>query len=162
MIFIFQYKEINMKSIRITGIICLILFATACASSRSGKVYSQDQARKAHSVYFGTILTVDEVTIEGTQSGAGAILGGALGAAAGQTIGGGSGKILSTVGGAVGGGIGGAAIEKKVTTKVGVELTVELDNGEIIAVVQEKDDDYAVGDRVRMLKSSDGTTRIRQ
>lgn len=134
----------------------------ACASSRSGQVYTREQARTAHTVYTGTVLQVQEVTIEGTQSGAGAVLGGALGAAAGQTIGGGSGRVLGTVGGAVGGALAGSALEKKATTAAGLEITVELDNGRVIAVVQEKDDDYQVGDRVRVLEAPDGTTRIRQ
>lgn len=39
---------------------------------------------------------------------------------------------------------------------------MELDDGCIHVVAQEKDDEYAVGDRVRLLKSPEGTMRIRQ
>ena len=60
------------------------------------------------------------------------------------------------------GAIAGGAIEEGVTGKEALEITVELDNGQIIAVVQEADDQYRVGDRIRILKSSDGTTRVRQ
>lgn len=35
-----------------------------------------------------------------------------------------------------------------------------MDNGEIISVVQEADADYRVGDRVRLLRASDGTSRV--
>lgn len=140
----------------------VMLFLGACATSRSGQVYTREQARTVHTVYTGTVLQVQEVTIEGTQTGAGAVLGGALGAVAGQTIGGGSGRVLSTVGGAVGGALAGSVVEKKATTAVGIEITVELDNGRVIAVVQEKDDEFQVGDRVRVLEAPDGTTRIRQ
>jgi len=151
-----------MKTVSYFVIILLLCIAAGCASSRSGKVYSRDQARASHSVYFGTVLQIEEVLIEGSQSGAGALLGGALGAAAGHTIGGGTGRTLATVGGAVGGAVAGSAVEKKATNKTGLEIMVELDNGEIISVVQEKDHVFAVGDRVRILKGPDGTTRVRE
>jgi hypothetical protein len=36
------------------------------------------------------------------------------------------------------------------------------DDGRILVVVQEKDDDFAVGDRIRLVATPDGTYRIRQ
>jgi len=107
-------------------------------------------------------LRVEEVTIEGTQSGAGTLAGGALGGVAGSGVGSGTGKGLAVVGGALLGAVAGSSVEKSATTQVGLEIEVELDNGEIIAVVQEKDDEYRVGDRVRILKDNRGTTRVRQ
>lgn len=143
-------------------VVLFMMTLSGCASSPSGKVYSRDQARTSHSVYYGTILRVEEVTIEGTQTGAGTLGGGALGGVAGSGVGSGTGRGLAIVGGAILGAIAGSAAEKGATTEVGVEIEVELDNGEIIAVVQEKDDEYRVGDRVRILKDSHGTTRVRQ
>lgn len=139
------------------------LFLNACMpESRFGDVYTRDQARVSHSVYYGTILRVADVTIEGTSSGAGTIAGGAMGGALGSAVGGGAGRTIATVGGAIVGGIAGSAIEKSATTTAGVELEVELDNGELLAIVQEKDAVYNVGDRVRVLKDARGTTRVRQ
>ncbi|MEJ2526050.1 MAG: glycine zipper 2TM domain-containing protein [Desulfuromonadales bacterium] len=89
---------------------------------------------------------------------AGGVMGGVLGSA----IGGGSGQRIATAGGAVLGGMAGSAIEKNATSAVGVELEVELDNGELLVVVQEKDSVYRVGDRVRVLRDGRGTTRVRQ
>ncbi len=143
-------------------IIALCLIVTGCASSRSGSVYSREQAQQSLSVYYGTILEVRPVFIEGTKSPAGTIMGGVTGAAIGNTIGGGTGRAVATVIGGVVGALAGSAIEEEVTGRNGVEITVELDNGQIMAVVQEVDDQYAVGDRIRILKSADGTTRVRQ
>jgi outer membrane lipoprotein SlyB len=42
----------------------------------------------------------------------------------------------------------------------GLEITVKLDNGDVLAVVQENDVLFAVGDRVRVLTGRDGTTRV--
>jgi outer membrane lipoprotein SlyB len=139
-----------------------ILVAGCMPESRSGKVYSRDQARTSQSVYYGTILRVETVTIEGTQSGAGTVAGGAMGGVLGSAVGSGSGRTIATVGGAILGGIAGSALEKGATTAEGVELEVELDNGELLVVVQENDAVYRVGDRVRVLRDSQGTTRVRQ
>ncbi len=152
---------------KILGLLAVVLvstlFLTACMQdSRSGNVYSRDQARVSHSVYYGTVLRVEDVTIEGESGGAGTLAGGAMGGALGTAVGSGSGRTISAVGGAILGGIAGSAIEKNVTTRAGVELEVELDNGELLAIVQEKDAHYNVGDRVRVLRDASGNARVRQ
>ena len=140
----------------------LMMLAGCMPESRAGNVYSRDQARTSHSVNYGTILRVDTVTIEGTQTGAGTVAGGAMGGALGSAIGSGTGRTIATVGGAILGGIAGSAAEKGVTTSEGVELEVELDSGELLVIVQEKDAAYQVGDRIRILRDASGTTRVRQ
>lgn len=143
-------------------VVAMTLLAAGCVSSRSGAVYSRDEALRRMTVYYGTILTVREATIEGTQSGVGPVVGGVAGAVAGSAIGSGSGQAIATVVGGIVGGIAGGVAEESVTRKAALELTVEMDNGEIIAVVQEADDEYAVGDRIRVVRTPDGATRVRQ
>ncbi|NIW45854.1 MAG: hypothetical protein GWN30_14235, partial [Gammaproteobacteria bacterium] len=65
----------QLKMFALFGVlIVMTMLMSACApSSRSGNVYSRDQARVSHSVYYGTILRVEEVTIEGDSSGAGTL-----------------------------------------------------------------------------------------
>lgn len=139
-----------------------LLLSGCSAPSTSGNVYTRDQARTSHSVFFGTILRAEPVVIEGSTSAAGTIGGGALGGALGSAVGSGSGRTIATVAGAVAGAAAGKAAEKSMTTVQGVELEVELDNGELILVVQEADSAYRVGDRVRVIKDAKGTTRVRQ
>jgi outer membrane lipoprotein SlyB len=146
----------------ITLLVAAGLLAGCFPESRSGSVYTRDQARTSQSVNYGTILRVDLVTIEGTQTGMGTVAGGAMGGALGSAVGGGSGRTIATVGGAIVGGIAGSAIEKGATTVQGVELEVQLDNGELLVVVQENDAVYKVGDRIRVIRDSQGTTRVRQ
>lgn len=157
-------KNRTMKLLTLLSLGALVaMLLTACMSqSRSGRVYTQDQARTTHTVYYGTLLRVSEVTIEGSETGAGTLAGGAMGAALGSGVGSGSGKTMAVVGGAIVGALAGAAMEKEVKTVPAVELEVELDNGEILLVVQEKDAIYNVGDRVRLLRDAQGTARIRQ
>ena len=140
--------------------ICLLVIA-ACAESRSGNVYTRDQARTAMTVLTGRVTGVQPVQIEGTKSPVGVIAGGAGGAALGSTIGGGSGRTVATVLGGLAGAAGGAIAEEQITKKDGLEISVQLSSGETIAVVQEADEQFAVGESVRVLKSPDGTTRVR-
>lgn len=149
-----------MKKIGLLLLLCVVALA-GCAS-QSGDVYSRSQAQRQLSVFYGTILVVDTVTIEGSQSGLGAVSGGVVGGIAGNTVGGGHGRALATTVGAIGGALLGSAVEEGTTRKNGVEITVELDSGEVIAVVQEADDMYAVGDRVRIIRGPGGVTRVRQ
>ena len=139
-----------------------LLLANGCTTSQSGQVYSQGQAQRSLSVYYGTIIELSEVTIEGSNSGAGTVIGGVAGGVAGSTIGSGRGSALAAVAGALVGAAAGTVIEKQSGTKPALEFTIELDNGRLMAVVQEVDGHYRVGDRVRLLQSGDGTWRVRQ
>jgi len=144
-------------------VVCIALaslLVAGCASSRSGEVYSRDQARKAQTVEMGTVQSVKAVQIEGTKSPVGAIAGGAVGGALGHTIGHGTGRTVATVLGAVGGAVGGSVAEEHLTKKDGLEITVQLDDGRVISVVQEADVYFQVGDRVRVQTGPDGTTRV--
>ncbi|MCG8567735.1 MAG: glycine zipper 2TM domain-containing protein [Desulfobacterales bacterium] len=141
-------------------LIPLLLMLTSCISSRSGQVYSRDQARVAQTVVNGTVESVRTVTIEGTQTPVGTVAGGVLGGVLGSTIGDGSGQAVATVAGALAGAVAGSAAEEKFTQKQGLEIVVQKDNGGSVLVVQEADIPFAPGDRVRVITGPDGTTRV--
>ena len=131
--------------------------AAGCASSKSGSAYTRDQTRQEMIVRTGIVESVREVQIEGTKSGIGAGAGAIVGGVGGSNIGGGSGRIVGSVVGAVVGGMAGAAAEEGLTRKAGLEITVRLDNGQLTAVVQEGDEAFRAGDRVRLLSGAGGT-----
>ena len=135
------------------------LTLSACASSLSGDAYTRDQARQEMIVRTGVVESVREVTLEGTKSGVGAISGAAVGGVAGSHVGGGSGQIVGAIVGAVLGGMAGSAIEESATKKNALEITVKLDGGQLIAVVQEAGELFNPGEPVRVL-SDGGTTRV--
>jgi outer membrane lipoprotein SlyB len=141
--------------------ILLIALATVtlagCASSKSGSAYTRDQARQEMIVRTGIVESVREVQIEGTKSGVGAAAGAVAGGVGGSHMGGGSGQIVGAVVGAVIGGMAGSALEEGVTKKTGLEITVRLDNGQLTAIVQEGDEAFHAGERVRLLSGSGGT-----
>ncbi len=131
-----------------------------CASSKSGDVYTRDQARREQNIRMGVVESVREVLMEGTKSPVGAIAGAAVGGVAGSTLGGGKGSTIAAVIGAVAGGLAGSAIEEGVTRKQAMEITIKMDNGQLIAIVQEGDPlEFRPGDRVRII-SSGGESRV--
>jgi outer membrane lipoprotein SlyB len=150
-------RESIMKALWILLIPALL---AGCASGRGGDDYERAEARKVYEVKMGTIESLRQVRLEGTDSGVGAIAGGAVGGIAGSTVGGGRGSMVGAVLGAVAGGLAGAAGEEAATRKPGVEIVVRIDFGRTIAIVQEdKGENFKVGERVRILESS-GQARV--
>lgn len=155
------------RYIRHLAILCsstllLFIFVGCETSSQGSKTYTRAQAQQQMEVYTGTVLNVAKVTIEPEETGGGAAIGGIAGSVAGSTVGSGRGSKLATVAGSLAGAAVGSSVEQKTRTKAGLELEVELDNGRIMVVVQEEDDAFVIGDRVRVLVDSRGTTRVRQ
>jgi outer membrane lipoprotein SlyB len=149
-----------MKSFRIMALFSAAAILAGCASSNSGDVYSRNQARRTQTVQMGTVQAIRNVRIEGTKSGVGAVGGGVAGGVLGSTVGKGKGSTLAAVGGAALGAVGGAVAEEQLTKKAGLEITVKLDSGTTIAVVQDADVMFSIGERVRVLTGSDGITRV--
>lgn len=143
--------------------LALILFTTlalsGCASGVGSADYERSQARSVQEVQTGVIVGLRNVKIEGTKTPVGTVAGAAVGGIAGSQLGGGNGQVVGAVLGAVLGGLGGSAIEEKVTSQPGVEVTVKLDTGRTIAITQGIDEQFRIGDKVRVL-SGGGTTRV--
>jgi outer membrane lipoprotein SlyB len=145
------------KLILVTAIAATL---AACATSNSGDVYSREDARKVQTVRMGVVEGIRQVKLEGTKSPVGTIAGAAVGGIAGSTVGGND-KVtaIATVIGAVAGAVAGAAIEEGITREDGIEITVKLDNGTLIAIVQEATEKFTPGERVRLIESN-GNTRV--
>lgn len=149
-----------MTILKFTTLLLISIVLAGCATSKSGNVYTRDQARREMLVRSGVVESIREVTMEGTKSGVGTVAGGVAGGVAGSHVGGGNGQIVGAVFGAVLGGLAGSAIEEGVTKKNAQEITVKLDNGQLIAVVQEATGEFFnPGERVRVL-SGNGSTRV--
>jgi outer membrane lipoprotein SlyB len=137
----------------------LLLAATVvagCAQGLGGGSYSREEARREQNVRMGVVESVRQVQIEGTRTIVGPAAGAVVGGIAGSSIGGGRGSDIAAVLGAVAGGVAGQAIEQGTTRRTGVEVTVKLDSGALVAIVQEADETFKAGERVRIL--SDGRT----
>lgn len=150
-----------MSSSRLVSLLLVALLGlAACATNKSGDTYTNRQARQEMTVRLGVVESVREVQLEGEKTGVGSVAGAAVGGVAGSSIGGGKGQIVGAVIGAVLGGLAGNAIEEGATKRQAMEITVKLDSGTLIAVVQEGvPDEFRAGDRVRVLSGS-GDTRV--
>jgi outer membrane lipoprotein SlyB len=148
-----------MKFIKLFSIIIASVLVAACASSNSGSVYTREEARKVQTVKTGVVESVRNVKLEGTKSPVGTVAGGVVGGVAGGSIGHGAGSTIGAVVGAVAGGIAGSAIEEGVTRRDALEITVKLDGGGLIAIVQEADEEFHPGDKVRIVEHGD-TSRV--
>ena len=148
-----------MKLMQLFTVGLISVFLGACASSNSGSVYSRDDARKVQTVKTGVVESVRQVKLEGTKSPVGTVAGGAVGGIAGGSIGHGRGSAVGAVVGAVAGALAGAALEEGVTRKDALEITVKLDGGGLIAIVQEADEPFNIGENVRIIENG-STSRV--
>ncbi|HSC76691.1 MAG TPA: hypothetical protein VLB90_10705 [Pseudomonadales bacterium] len=148
-----------MKRILLSLVTCLYL--AGCADDLSGDTYSRDDARQPMNVSYGTIIGVRPVKIEGDRDFIGQGGGAVIGGMAGNTMGGGSGRNLTTAIGAVAGAVAGGAAQEGMTRAQGAEITVRLDSGSTIAIVQEVQhlNDFVTGQRVRLTEGN-GNTRV--
>jgi outer membrane lipoprotein SlyB len=134
--------------------------ATGCASSASSKVYPRHQAQQAWTVEYGKIAGIDAVTIEGNRSYLGGAGGGYIGYEVGRAAVDGSGSGVAGAVGAVAGAVAGSAIEERATRQEGLQITVDLEKGPTIAVVQAADEPFEVGERVKVLRGQRGAARV--
>ncbi|MDR2825627.1 MAG: glycine zipper 2TM domain-containing protein [Deltaproteobacteria bacterium] len=139
--------------------VLLMLFTAGCAS-QGGQDYTRAQTRSAMTIRHGVVTEVRTVQVSEDPSGTGAVVGGVAGGVVGSLFGGGAGRVLSTLGGAAVGALGGVAAEKALTNKEVYQITVQLDNGSSLAIVQDKDIDFRAGDRVNVLTAGDGSARV--
>ena len=151
----------NMKRLMVLGTFAATAMLVGCAQpGLGGGNYTRGQVRGEQTVRVGTVEAVRDVVIDARDTGTGTLAGAALGGVAGSTVGGGSrANAVGAIAGAVVGGLIGNAVEKNNNDRRGVEVTIRLEGGKLIAITQEKDEEFRVGDRVRVL-SGQGTTRV--
>jgi outer membrane lipoprotein SlyB len=131
----------------------------ACTTTSPDVVHRYDAQRLSH-VQDATILTIRPVTVDGQQSGAGAVTGGVVGGIAGSSVGGPREGAVVGVIGAVAGAVIGNAIERDATREQAYEIIVQLRNGERRAIVQARGTEpLNPGDQV-ILVSTGGRTRV--
>ena len=148
-----------MKNLKPLGALAAVLILGGCAYQRGPADYRGYEVRGEQSVRFGVVESVREVRITARDTGVGTAGGAALGMVAGSNVGGGSGQVAGAIGGAILGGIIGNNIERSANEHPGLEVTVQLDNGKYISVVQGAEEPFRPGERVRIL-SGRGATRI--
>ena len=145
----------------IRTILALAIAATlAACSTTSPDVISRNDAQRMSTVLDGVVLSVRPVTVEGNQSGAGAVAGGVVGGIAGSSVGGRRESGVVGILAAVAGSVVGNAIERNATREEALEIMVQLKSGERRSVVQAKgSESLNAGDAV-ILVTTGGKVRV--
>ena len=109
--------------------VCMLALAmlSAGCTNYSGNTYSGSQVRSAQTVQYGTVVSVQPVTLEEDRPAVlGTVGGGVVGGVLGNMVGGGRGKTLATIAGAALGAAGGYAGEKALTKQNGMGVGASL------------------------------------
>ena len=147
----------SVSFLRRLALVAALAFAAAgCVPVPGPNVYAPGQAARVQSVEFGAVESVRDVHIAGFRTGAGSVSGAMVGSIAGSYAGGSwNANVVGSILGAILGGVIGGAMEEGATQRQGVEITVRLDSGALVAIVQDVEEPrFTPGDRVRVL--SDG------
>lgn len=144
---------------RIAASTLLVAVLAAC-STTSPDVIQKSDANRMATVVDGTVLSTRPVTVEGSQSGGGAVAGAVVGGVAGGSVGGRRESVAVGVLGAVAGAVIGNAVERSATREEAVEILVQLRNGERRAIVQAKaGEEFRAGDPV-VIVTTGGKVRV--
>jgi outer membrane lipoprotein SlyB len=136
-----------------------LLLLGGCAHPGGSADYRSYETMGEQSVRFGVVETVRPVRIRPRDTGVGSSAGAFIGGIAGSHAGSGHGNIVGAIGGAIIGSIVGHNLEQAGNEVPGIEVTVLLDSGRYIAIVQQEDEVFRAGDRVRVL-SGRSSTRV--
>ena len=143
-----------MNRLAVTAAIIPVFFAFTggCAQAPDSSTYSTAEAGQAQTVVYGEVTGLRPVEIKNGETRTGLISGALIGGIAGAALGGDTaGSIFGGLLGAVAGGAAGNAIQGS-QTQTGVEITIKLDSGGTVAIVQPGDiNEFRPGDRVRVV-----------
>jgi outer membrane lipoprotein SlyB len=138
------------------------LAVLAACTTTSPDVIQRGDAQRLATVQDATVLSVRNVTVDGSQSGAGGATGAVLGGVAGSTRSSGRESAAIAVVGAVAGAVVGNAIERASTKEDAVEILLQMKSGERRAIVQAKaSETFNPGDAV-ILVTTGGKTRVQR
>jgi len=136
---------------RLTAIALLTagLLGAGCAANSPAR-----KAGEELDVRMGVVEEVRRVPLPASGGYIGTLGGAAAGGIAGGTMGSGRGSQAASVAGAVAGAVAGRALENAVSAREGLEISVRLDSGTLIAVLQPLGETFKAGERVRVLSGA--------
>jgi outer membrane lipoprotein SlyB len=144
-----------MSTFRLAACALAALLASACVYHGGSADYPGYEVMGEQNVRFGVVEAVRDVRIRPMNTGIGSTTGAFVGGIAGSHVGGGSGEIVGAIAGTLIGSILGYNAEQAVNEIPGIEVTVLLDAGRHIAVVQQAGELFKPGERVRVLTGRD-------
>jgi outer membrane lipoprotein SlyB len=157
-------EQMNRTMIKLISPCLAVLALGGCARNIDSGTYKASAVGEASFTYQGVVASARKVHVdEGEYLGenqTGIALGAVGGGLAGSQIGHGTGSVAAALGGAAIGGLAGAFAEKALKAQDGMEYAVKLTNGSMMTVVQGLDNPLAPGQRVLVMVSQDGRSRV--
>ncbi|HEY1396148.1 hypothetical protein [Roseateles sp.] len=141
-------------------LIAAMVVALAACTTTNPDVIQRGDAQRLSQVQDATVLSWRPVTVDGSQSGVGAVAGAVAGGVAGGSVGGSRVGVIVGVLGAVAGAALGNAVERSTTKEQAVEILLQLRNGERRAIVQAQgNENFASGEPV-IIVTTGGKSRV--
>ena len=141
--------------------VCSALITAGCTNTAtSSNVYSTNQAGVMQDVQFGEVISARNIIIQQNSTDTGQTAGGIIGALAGSEVGKGKGKIVGGVVGAVAGGAIGSVIDRNAQAQPGIEVTIKLESGRTVAIVQLAGETFRPSEKVKVLTAANGKARV--
>ena len=141
-------------------LIATMVVALAACTTTNPDVIQRGDAQRMSQVQDATVLSWRPVTVDGSQSGVGAVAGAVAGGVAGGSVGGSREGVIVGVLGEVAGAALGNAVERSTTKEQAVEILLQLRNGERRAIVQAQgNENFASGEPV-IIVTTGGKSRV--
>lgn len=154
-----------MKPILLYTVASLVVALGGCTFPSSGPMVARNQVGNVQTLDLGEVIAVRNVIVDGERTILGISGGAAIGGAA--TYPGGystasAGEVIAQAAAATAGAIIGSAVEEAATRAKAQELTIELDNGSVVVIIQETPDgEFRQGDRVQVNHGGWGPATVR-
>lgn len=152
-----------MKQIMLSMLALVLALGAGCTFPSANRRVPRSQVGVLQTLDTGRVTQVRMVEIDGEKTLLGLSGGAAIGGAAAYPGSGPStGQVLAQAGAAVVGAVVGQAVEEVATRRQGQEITVLLDNGATVVIVQETEDGvFQEGDRVQVHSGGGGNASVR-
>lgn len=149
-----------MKGIKIALASISVIALSGCATGQyNPNVYQGSQANIIGGYQSGVVTAVRDVAIQDDPTGFGAVSGALIGGLIGSQVGGGSGQYIGAAIGTTAGGVFGNSVENNTARTNAQEITVQLNNGSNLVIVQGNTQNISKGQRVKLM-SNNGNYRI--
>ncbi len=153
----------NVDGIFKISVATIAVLLAGCASdysenNYSGNRYAGSAVGEVQRTDKGKVISLRRVELKPESSMVGTALGAVGGGIVGSAFGGGHAKLMTATAGAIAGGVAGNAIATK--AQDGIEYTIQLDNNSIVTIAQAPTPAISVGQRVRLIYSQKGRSRV--
>lgn len=138
--------------------VSLIGCGSLSQSDHNSNVYSASSMGRPQYVEYATVVSTRPIVIQ-KEGVIGSIGGAVVGGMLGSQIGGGRGQMIGGLAGVLAGASVGKAVDQNTSQEAALEITVQRANGQTVAVAQGADQNFAPGERVKLIQEN-GKMRI--